>query len=171
MMQKKRKKLSKKLKTIILVNNFFLLLFFSCKEDLKSSKVFKNEVVEYKFEFPDTIKVNKSYDGKIIYKGVLDTLTTSFEDKRKSRYIYFYMNKTKKIETEIKKLKLEKLDTFGAINNRIIPFYDISFNKSGVYYLDGYIEDHVIIDNKTDSKKNRYIENIVKATHKVVVVK
>lgn len=160
-------------------------LLISCKDDVAVEKIknndyaknriFKNSSVEFEFEFPDTVYINEEYKGKILYKSVLDTITTSFEDKTKSRYIAFYMRKTKNINYSDEELKQAKLDTFGAINNRNIPFYKISFNQLGVHYIDGIINDHIFIDtispNKNGNNKIRYIENIVRATHKVIVVR
>lgn len=170
MLERSKKQLKKQRRTIILVFKILLLFNFSCRETTREKNIFKNDVVEFYFDFPDTIKVNKFYNGKINYKGILDTVTKSFYDKKKNRYIYFFMNKTDKLEQNIQLIKQKKLDTFGAINNNIIPFYNIKFNKKGTYYIDGYIEDHVLIEKMPNEKKSRYIENIVKATHKVIVV-
>jgi hypothetical protein len=188
-MQKKRKKQMNKQTVIIVVAiNIFLssLIIISCKDNLNSEKEivkevenvqkkFKNKLVEFEFDFPDTIQVDKLYNGKIKYKSVLDTITTSFDDEKKSRYISFYMSKTKYINYEIEELKTMRLDTFGAIDNRTIPFYDLKFTELGVHYIDGIINDHISIDTLIKSKKSidkvRYIENVVRATHKVVVIK
>ena len=173
--------------TVVAINLFLsLLVILSCKDSLQSEKdtikekeniqkKFKNKLVEFEFDFPDTIQINKLYNGKIKYKGVLDTITTSFDDEKKSRYISFYMSKTKDINYKIEELKTMKLDTFGAIDNRTIPFYDLKFTELGVHYIDGIINDHISIDTLIKSKKSiekvRYIENVVRATHKVVVTK
>ena len=162
------------------------LIILSCKDSLNVEKEivkgkenvqkkFKNKLVEFEFDFPDTIYINKLYNGKLRYKSVLDTITTSFDDEKKSRYISFYMNKTKDVNYKIEELKTMKLDTFGAIDNRTIPFYKIKFTELGVHYIDGIINDHVSIDTLIQFNKSidkvRYIENVVRATHKVVVVK
>jgi len=67
-----------------------------------------------------------------------------------------------------------RLDTFGAIDNRTIPFYNIKFTELGTFYIDGIINDHVFIDTlkqpKKPTDKVRYIEKVVQATHKVVVI-
>ncbi len=173
--------------TVVAINVILSsLVIISCKDSLQSEKdtikekenvqkKIKNKFVEFEFDFPDTIHINKLYNGKIKYKGVLDTITTSFENEKKSRYISFYMSKTKDINYEIEELKTMKLDTFGAIDNRTIPFYDLKFTELGVHYIDGIINDHISIDTLIKSKKSidkvRYIENVVRVTHKVVVIK
>jgi hypothetical protein len=164
-------------KTILEVLSSSLLLVFSCKGDMPIEKISKKNLIEttafVKFVFPDTVYLNKLYNGKIEYKGVLDSITTSFDERTKSRYISFYMIKTKNIDYEMKQLYKVKLDTFGAIDNRTIPFYDLKFTELGVNYIDGIINDHITIDTLTKPKptdKVRYIENVLRATHKVFVI-
>lgn len=162
---------------ILIVLSSLLLLVLSCRRDKPIEKISTKNLTEtaafVKFVFPDTVYINKLYNGKIEYKGVLDTITTSFDEKTKSRYISFYMTKTKNIDYEMKQLYKVKLDTFGAIDNRTIPFYDLKFTELGVNYIDGIINDHLTIDTLTKPKptdKVRYIENVLRATHKVVVI-
>ena len=162
------------------ISFLILLILFSCKDNQstknESSKknVAKITTAFVKFIFPDTVYIDKLYNGEIKYKGVLDTITTSFYDDKKSRYISFYMTKTRNIDYDIKQLYKIKLDTFGAVDNRTIPFYDVKFTELGVHYIDGIINDHVTIDTLTRPKKStdkvRYIENVLRATHKVVVI-
>ena len=71
-------------------------------------------------------------------------------------------------------LKKIKLDTFGAVDNRTILLDNIIFKESGIYYLDGVLNDHVTIDTlkrpKRPTDKVRYLEKEVRATHKVIVI-
>lgn len=107
-----------------------LLIVFSCKNKLDNIEIQKTNhkhdtvrsLVEFAFEFPDTVYINKLYYGKIKYKCILDTITTSFDDPRKLRYITFYMTKTRSIDYEDKQLYKVKLDTFGALDHNNIPF-------------------------------------------------
>ena len=65
-------------------------------------------------------------------------------------------------------------DTFGALNNREIPLPNIEFGKTGVFYIDGIINDYVVIDLNKKNKDGvglvREIEDEERLTHKVVVV-
>ena len=184
---KKKVKLMKKQKEIIVIVSAIVAIgsMISCKDNVGSEKgdikkvigvqnKFKNKNVEFNFDFPDTMYVNEVYKGKINYKSVLDSITTSFDDDRKSRYITYYMTKAKVANYNIEELKKMRLDTFGAIDNRSIPIYGIKFSELGVHYLDGIINDHISIDTFSQSNKDedkvRYIENVVRATHKVMVI-
>lgn len=158
----------------------FILLVASCKQENEvETNIFTNDglyekVIEYEIHFPDTILVNKSVDGVINYKSILDTITTTFGQKDINRYTRFILVTTDNIDYDYKRLREIAKDTFGAINNRTIPFYDIKFSKPGIYYIDGLINDIVLIDLfKKDDKGNelvRLIEHDKRITHKVVVV-
>jgi hypothetical protein len=47
--------------------------------------------------FPDTVELNKKYNGKLVYKGILDTITISFDDEH-NRYIQAVLNDVRKIK-------------------------------------------------------------------------
>lgn len=151
--------------------------FFSCKkEEPKITHQSQNSVkkwIDYKLDFPDTVYVNDLNEGIIRYKSILDTVTTSFDDKRNERYVMFYLTIVHKPNQNYKKIKKTK-QIFGADNNREISFYDIKFDRAGTYYIDGIINDYVVIDiNKKDSDGNelvREIENEERVTKKVVVI-
>lgn len=153
-----------------------ILLFISCKKEIESKNV-KNIIenpIEYSIEFPDTVIVNELNDGVIKYKSKLDTIITTFGDRQKNRYTRFILTATKNPNYDFKHLKLVVKDTFGAINNRSIPFYNIAFSKLGVYYLDGIINDNVLINiNRKDQdgdNLSRFVEQEVRVTKKVIVI-
>jgi hypothetical protein len=150
-------------------------IFISCKEEKKVKQhMIIQKPIEYTVEFPDTVTVNELNDGIVRYKSKLDTIITSFGDRKKNRYTRFILTATKNPNYDFKHLKKTVRDTFGAINNRKIPFYSITFSKSGVYYLDGIINDIILIDlNKKDEQGNdlsRFIEQEERVTKKVVVI-
>jgi len=169
-----------KINRVASINIILLLMIVSCNNNSgikksKDNRHFVNDVVEFEFDFPDTVYINKSYSGKIKYKGILDTLTTSFEESKNgtSRYIIYSLTKNQNINYKEDQLRKMPLDTFGATDNRTIPFYNVKFTKLGINYIDGFINDFAIIDtvvNKKADSKARYIENEVRATHRVIVV-
>ncbi|WP_231738023.1 hypothetical protein [Myroides odoratus] len=148
-----------------------IALFISCKNDLKVNK----DTLDYSIEFPDTIIVDKKYNGRILYQSTLDTLTTSFDDEY-HRYVFLCMRKTDNINYSFEELKRKELDTIGADNYREIAIYNISFSTKGVQYIDGIIVDEAIYDISKD-KKNvpndslfRHIVHEFRVNKKVVVI-
>ncbi|WP_281335982.1 hypothetical protein [Flavobacterium eburneipallidum] len=170
-----------------MLNKFFLIIvvfalqiiLFSCKKkeeivaNKQETKKYIQKRIEYKIEFPDTVYLNKLYNGVVKYKSVLDTITTSFDDKKKNRYSVFYLTIVDKPDRDYKHLK-KIAKKFGADNNREISIYDIKFTKTGIYYIDGIINDFVVIDenkkNKNGEELVRLIENEERVIHKVVVI-
>jgi len=149
---------------------FILILFFvSCKQEnnnLKNKNPKKANYTSYSSKsaswdlyFPDTIILNRKYDGRIVYKGILDTITTSFEDEH-SRYVRVVLMTSDKLNVDIETLRKTKKDTFGAVNYREIPFYNISFKKLGVNYIHGYIIDHAFLDAKGTKPEDSLVRMI-----------
>lgn len=168
---------TRKIKEInkIAILSLILVLTISCSDNRKIndnnslSRVFVGNNLKYQIFFPDTVILNKKYSGEIRYSSSLDTITKSFDDKTKVRYITFRMLTTKNIDYDEHFLNKITKDTFGAINNKTIPFYDIAFKSTGAHYIDGIINDYVIIDTFKNDKA-RYIEKEVRVTHKVIVI-
>lgn len=165
---------------LIIVVFALQLSILSCKKKAsvvseQKAKGYTQKGIEFKVEFPDTLYVNQSYDGVIRYKSVLDTIITTFGNKKKNRYTRFILTTTNNPNYDYKHLKQIVKDTFGAKNNREIPLYDIKFSKLGIYYIDGIINDIILLDlNKKDKEGDalsRFIENEERVTHKVVVIK
>ena len=153
-----------------------LLFFVSCKQENKNLKkvhytYYNSKEVSWDLYFPDTVVLNRKYNGRIIYKGILDTITTSFDDEH-SRYIKVYLKTSDKLKIDVKTLQKMAKDTFGAISNKEIPFYDISFKKLGVNYIHGYIVDHAFLEAEGKPKDLvRMLENQVTVIGKVFVKK
>ncbi|WP_430400979.1 hypothetical protein [Flavobacterium sp.] len=162
--------------------HFLLIItFISCKQEKNTRKnetgnkshhtTYNTKSMNWDLHFPDTIILNQKYNGRIVYEGILDTITTSFEDEY-SRYIKVIFITSDKINVNFETLEKVKKDTFGAINHKEIPFYDISFKKLGINYLHGYIIDHAFLEAKGTNPKDslvRMIENEVIFSYKVFV--
>lgn len=147
----------------ILISVLIISLLFSCKKEKQVKEIRKNEKIT--LIFPDTVYIDESYDGKIDYQNCLDTITTSFDDLQKNRYIYYAYTKTKNISYPDNYLKNIKTDTCGARNNRLIPLYNIKFDKLGLNYFDGIITDEVMIENGAKGKKGEPLTRII--THEI----
>lgn len=159
-----------------------VLTLASCKKETTRIEVdiqvpeVEKDPIQYVFNFPDTVYINQSYNGTILYESILDTITTSFEDNLYHRYVIFCMKKTNTIDYTLKELKKMELDSTGADNHRQISLYNIKFTEKGVQYIDGIIVDEVIFDTPENTESTtkdslfRYITNEVRAIHKVVVI-
>jgi hypothetical protein len=165
----------KKMKIIILLS--FMTCLISCKKEEGKKieiKEIKNNGFSIEFDFPDTVYVNQSYNGRINYKNVLDTVTTSLNDPKKYRFIDYGFTVTKDINYDVEHLKKIETDTFTSETNRIIPLYYIRFNKPGIRYIDGIITDEVSIENGGKNEKGEPMTRVItyefRATHKVVVL-
>ncbi len=149
----------------------FLIFFMSCKNGIKN---IKKQNFRISVDFPDTIVINKLYNGKINYKNDLDTVTTKLLDIKKPRFIQYAFLKTKTINYDNKYLKKIVTDTIYGDNNKIIPLPGISFNKLGINYIDGIIYDEVDIDNGAKNENGqsmtRIITNEYRVTFKVIVI-
>lgn len=162
---------------MVLKVSLVLILLFSCKENnnintknnsLKEIKSIENE---FKFVFPDTVVMNEKYQGKILYKGILDTLTTKLGTGDKvSRYIIYNYIKTDLVSNNISEIEgNSKLKRVAGLQYDYIDLLNISFSNKGVYYLDGFIRDEVHLE-VLNSDKVRQIVNKTRAVHKVVVI-
>tara|TARA_B110000503_G_C7081503_1_gene385366 strand:- start:209 stop:745 length:537 start_codon:yes stop_codon:yes gene_type:complete len=161
---------------IILYIFCFINIINSCKKNninIESKESKQQGVIEYTIDFPDTVYVNEPNDGIIHYKSKLDTIISVFGNKEKNRYTRFILKTTNNLNYDFKHLKQTAKDSFGALNNRVIPFYRINFKETGTYYIDGFINDNILIDtikNKKDNDLLRYIENEERINHKVIVI-
>ena len=154
-----------------------ILTTFSCQKEKRKPNVSNREAttyIDFVIDFPDTVYINKLYDGKIKYRSGLDSIITVFGDKQKNRYVRFIAAKpSENISYDIEVLRKKVKDTFGAHNNRTIPLYDIKFSKLGVNYIDGLIDDIVFIDTIKNPKNDDLLpllRNETRATLKVYVI-
>jgi hypothetical protein len=160
----------------IVIILIFTICFTSCKREVKENLHSKKAYAKYRVDFPDTVVVNKYYEGKIIYKSNLDTITLILNkiDNKKSRMLEYAFAKTKLMNQDERILKKYITDTMYAKSNTSIPLF-LKFNKLGVNYIDGIIKDEVWLDtieikNNKKEKKMRIITNEFRATKKVVVI-
>ncbi|MDD2985482.1 hypothetical protein [Flavobacterium sp.] len=155
-----------------IVFSIFIIFCISCRKDVEVTQ--KSAYQDIKFIFPDTVYVNESYDGKISFKSNFDTITTSLSDYQKARFLEYSFWLTKKPIEDNKLLKKMVTDTFVAETNRLIPLYDIKFDKLGLHYFNGIIKDEIIIAKggvlKDGSKGDRIITNEIRLTRAVYVI-
>ena len=154
---------------------FFIFLFLSCKSDKKNNLNKMSEKYDiYNFQFPDTVLLNKRYNGFLYYKSSLDTIAANYSDNIKSRFAYLLIKKAKNINYSFKDLDKFQLDSIPSLNNGEFLLMDIHFDSVGVFYIDGKVSDIVLVNiNKKDKNGENLIRMINKdfrVMHKVVVV-
>ncbi|OMQ12077.1 hypothetical protein BXU01_09635 [[Flexibacter] sp. ATCC 35103] len=151
-----------------------MLVLISCKKEKKIVEKSAKDNYEISIVFPDTVFINKPYNGKINYKNSLDTITTTLDDIHKARFIEYAFIKTQTINYSDKYLKKIVTDTFVTRNNREIPLYNIRFNHLGLNYIDGIITDKVMIEIGEEDEKGNILTRIItdefRFTKKVFVI-
>ncbi|WP_430614126.1 hypothetical protein [Flavobacterium sp. JP2137] len=158
---------------------FFFLLILGCKRnnvepEFSLPSVINVERIQARIDFPDTIYVNQKYDGEILFESHYDSITKVFTNEDKKRYVFVSLALTNRIDYDFNYLKTIVNDTFGAIDNRKIPIYNVSFDYEGVFFIDGIINDAVMINLNQKGEKGedlgRWLEDEVRVTKKVIVV-
>lgn len=156
-----------------------LFLLISCKKEAEVKEIEKTQEVRLSKDkitlvFPDTVYLNKSYNGRIDYENDLDTITTSFNDIKKARFLEYVFTITKEKDYKDNYLKKIAKDTFVAESHRMIPLYNIKFDKLGLNYFDGFITDEVMIENggkdANGKPMTRIITNEIRLTRGVYVI-
>lgn len=165
-------------RVFILFSLISFVVIFSCKKEInkkiKTSVKQKNLKPDIDFNFPDTVYLNKSYNGVIKYKGrVLDTfniLPNSDLDKDgKARFVFYRLTKTKtkSISDELI-FNNKEVDTLISKTNTEILIKNIKFTETGVNYIDGLLTDEVYI--AIENEELRIITKEYRITKKVIVV-
>jgi ribosome biogenesis GTPase A len=109
------------------------------------TKTFKNKDFKLVFDFPGIVKANKAYNGKILYNGVLDSITTKFNVEPgvyPQRYVLYRYTILPENLYNKDTLTAPATDTLSGIEDcNTVPIFDTKFKKPGVYYFDGWFED------------------------------
>jgi len=136
-------------------------LVISCKQENKSYPdvdIKKNEDVFLDFYFPDTVKLNAKYFGKILYKSSLDSITTElFKEGDSLRILALYLRKKKSIEGSNYKniINAVEKDTFVPYKSDSIAF-NLKFINKGLNYIEGVLEDKIYL-KEADTSEMRII--------------
>ena len=161
---------------------FLALIYLGCKDlsndsakNLSPKKEKDKHGFDYRIDFPDTLYLNKLYDGEIYYESPMDTIIKKFFNPEEDRYVVFrcppgngYTFRQKSYIDSIGEYR------FGAVNNRTIPIYDLIFSKTGNYKISGFVNDLVLLNPETkynkDEEKIRLIERDFPITLNIVVI-
>ena len=112
----------------------------------------------------DNHVVDKLEYGEIIYKSkTLDTLKLSEDD---TRYLWFHFGifNSPKTITELEKYNL---NSYKSINYSVVPF-ESKFDAEGIYYLEGYLEEVILLDHYYNSADMREINKKIKISKKIL---
>ncbi len=154
-------------------------LLYSCNGRIKSNDLNQDQIyydekrITYDIDFPDTVYINEENYGLVNYKSHYDSIITKFGDKDTNRFARLIVTTTNNIDYNYEYLKSIVADTFGAYDNRSIYFM-LKFTKTGIFYMDGFINDLVLINLHTKDKEGfeltRWLEDEVRITKKVIVI-
>jgi len=156
----------------VITNNSIIFYFIfslfititSCKNIEKKEPKHNQEDVEISINLPQKIIANREVEGEIIYSSYFDTINLKDDERR---YISLYLTKSNKRIENLNELKLVRLDTFVAINNNIIPIFDLKFTKKGEMFLEGYIVDEVYLYKDKEDLRIKTLET--KISHSIIV--
>ncbi len=159
---------------------FIPLVIIGCRNEQEagdevSQSLKPDQKFEYSVKFPDTVYVNESNDGEIFYKTPLDTIVEKFFDPKQNRYVVLrtlsdslYTFHSDQYSDSLKEYRI------GAIDNRSLPFYDLSFKTTGTFEINGLINDLVLREPKTKNNSNenkvRLIEEDFPLSFRIVVI-
>ncbi len=160
------KELSKKLEMILnrkieaILIALLLTITLSCTNTknnvsdhliIKIQNIYKKDSLEY---------------GEIIYKSpIMDTLKLRKSDKR---YLWFHFGIYNK-QQDIRKLEGQTSESYRAINDSVIPFKS-KYNKEGAFYLEGYVEETILLHDYYKNGNMRKINRHIKISKKIKVI-
>jgi hypothetical protein len=139
---------------IKIINRIFIVLLcfflFSCKLETSRNNIPKKDVV-VRIQLEDTILLKDTIFGVVNYESVFDTIKLKRDEKR---YVFLYLRKTKCLTKNFEDFLTKDRDTFVALEDgsNIIPIYDLKFDTTGEYFLEGYIIDELWLKNMRVSK-------------------
>ncbi len=137
-----------------------LLFSFSCKEIDRGLKTNKNQNVIHEndtvwFDTPKSITEQDSVKITLHYSLNLDTLNVVSIADRYTMFYYTYQNiSEKKMAAIVRSRDEEKIKELGLKGTMIKNSFDLhhKFNKSGTYYITGFIEDNLFLKKPKEDK-------------------
>lgn len=156
---------TKNLMSIVLIS----LTIISClskKEKVKTINSLESKNIFSVKHFPDTVLVDKIYEGEIEYESELDTITLI---EGEERFIFLYITTEKGVFKDIKAIKNVKHEVFNIDEKGIIAF-KFMFKEKGVNYFKGIIEDMVLLNDYDEDGKARIITHLTEIKKEVFVI-
>ena len=154
------------MKRIILFG--FILFLISCSNKNSSNEINKlTKNPELTFEYiPNTVYLNKTYEGRLHYSSELDTIVLG---KNESRYIFLFLTTEKGTFDKVEEIEKVNHLIFGIDDNRFIDF-KFKFEKDDSRTLNIILQDMVILENYYDNGKSRIIEHTSRVKYVFIVM-
>lgn len=160
------RELSKKLEIILRKRSKEILTFLLVIIIISCSSIKKNTPDRLIIKIQDIYKQDSLEYGEIIYKSpIMDTLKLSEKDKR---YLWFHFGIYNKLQ-DIRELEGKTKESYKAIDDSVIPFKS-KYHKQGVYYLEGYLEETILLHGYYKNGDMRKISNLIKISKKIKVI-
>jgi|SRR5690554_6738033 len=154
------------------------IFFFSCeKKNELAEEILQPsyDQLEYKFNLPDTVIVNKPYSATIEFKSDFDTIIdplqaggNALKDSIKSRLIYFYYFEP--FKNTMKPTELVLIDS-AFVLNKYFELNNIIFTEKGEFVFCGLIKDEIMYRHYNekgirdsvhfDRRKQQVFKNVV----------
>lgn len=137
-----------------------ILLFFSCKEENGGLKIIENQNITHEndtvwFDIPKRITEQDSVKITLHYNLSIDTLNATPIADRYTMFLYTYQDiSEKKMASIVRFRNEEKIKELGLKGTMIKDSFDLhhKFNKSGTYYITGFIEDNLFLKKTKEDK-------------------
>jgi|SRR5690554_5160538 len=157
---------------------FILTSFLSCNKKEAGSVDTKYQENEYEIaivNFPDTISVNKTYQGTITYTSTFDTIIKKLNthDADISRYIMLIYYPPINLDTPNNEFSKAAIDTTVAYKLPEVPIRDIQLKEKGNFQLEWTIKDMIIFDtikNRTDMETLPMKVEETRVSKRIVVI-
>jgi len=162
----------------IVISIIIIYLLFSCNNKENISGEYKNvkltesisDDVRYTLIFPDTLRINKSYNAIFKFDSPFDKIVEPFEDTVNFRTItFFYYNP---IEIGRKNKNGLMLKDSILISNKEFVLQNIKFSKKGNFLFLAMIEDQIMYNfyNKVGKRDSIHIERKIMEIKKEIVI-
>lgn len=160
----------------------FLLYFNSCNDVKKNRQEYKPIKIEHNLKktkvtiiVNDTMVVNNKYKCLIEVKRDQDpSSTSSHKDSKEeigNRDLIYRFCITDRITSDLEKLQKKIKDTMkGDLTGEFVFYKDLVFNKTGIFYIDGILEDNVYLKME-DTTKYMLVKDEGRLNFKITIVK
>ncbi|WP_179335340.1 hypothetical protein [Winogradskyella costae] len=128
-----------------------MILALACNDyDKSENKDIEYEKGEFEFElyYADTIQVNKTYRGLLLYNADsdIDSITSKLEHEKDTiRILTFYLNYSKRpIRDSLQEIIDDPNSELFGSNTPDSIYYEYKFKETGKQFIEGVLEDDIL---------------------------